>query len=269
MDKKRDKKRDINELFKNYSINNFYLFKKNGILFSNNIFYYDHSIFLLLNNFIRFCTISFYNILIGKTENDIVNNLLILKYSQKNIQYCNFKGLIYIFKKKNIDIFINYLYIKYYLLKKYNNLLKKNNILIQLFYIKKMLYTSKISNNKIFIELFYTIYIYLIKKEIKKKYNKTFNDFPNYNKLYIFLKKHGYVNKYYSNMIPIIKKRYKTFFNIKINSKFEKFKNKIIKKIKDLSNIDLYELIDNNINDTFNKVYIKNKFNKMIKIYNI
>jgi len=251
----------------------FYL-KKNGkiIYYPNNK---NNNYLCILNDNLNIIS-QYFPILEGKTEIEILQKLIILKYLQNNnIKYFIFKKesnnyYICTFKEKNIDIFISY----YYYSKNIKKYISSKNYIVEYlaycYILNKLLY-NKISNNKNFIKVFYEEYIHIIKHKIYNKYKKTLHNFPNYNKLYLFLKDKGYIDKYYNDITKKIvktsKKIEKRFILNKLD--YEKFKSKKIKLIKNYRDIDLFELTDNHLNKKFDKTSIKNKFIAICKKYNI
>lgn len=167
--------------------------KKNGTFIYYPI-YINNRYLCILNNYVNL-NVSYFPILQGKDENDILNRLLILKFLQNNnVKYYLSKSAynkpfneIWTFKEKNIEIFTQYLYyIKY--IKKFVGEYYFENYLAYHYILNKLVY-NKLSDNKNFIQLFYNKYINLIKQELNDKYNISFNNFSNYNKLYLFLKR--------------------------------------------------------------------------------
>jgi hypothetical protein len=257
-----------------------YFLKKNGkyIYYPTNL---HDDILCLLNNFKKISLVKF-PLLIGKNEDQIIEKLLILQYLKKqNFKYVktinkknNEKNnyYIYIFNEKNIDLYYFILYLKKIIKEKkvfnyyYGNTLKI--LTTQFMYIKMI--SPSYNNNKILIQIFYKYYLPLLSKELHSKYNLNSVDFANYNDVYLFLKKHGYVDKYYNNYSKIILKNYKKYYNKIVNdSNFEKFKNKKLKNIKNFSDLNILELVDKYVNKKFNINCIKNKFIEIIQKYNI
>ena len=216
----------------------------------------------------------------SKNEDEFIKKLLILEYCKKfNLKYFIIsisKNLIFIFNddiKGNKDDVINILFLTYITNKNkdaekffYGNIKK---ILITSFMINKLTQQS-ISNDKLLIKIFFDIFIKEIEYEIIEKYGKNKKDFANYNELYLFLKKTGYVdiyyNKYANNMIKNYKKFYKKLISFK---ELPKFKLKKSKEIKNFKDIDLMKIINNFASNKFNKTYIKNKFIEIVEKYNI
>ena len=215
--------------------------------------------------------------LTGIDEDSIVNKLLLLAYVQKhNIKYYKINEIaIYIFHNDNEKDLIDILFLNHIIkidekMNRYfnGNLLKK----LTTFFMISKITNKKISDKNILISIFYNSYISSdeLKNELLEKYNITIQDFPNYNKLYLFLKKHGYVDKYYNMYAPKMLKNYKTFYKKLIsNKKRINFHLKIIKKIKKFSDINLLKIADSYVNNKFNKKYIKNKFIELSEKYNL
>ena len=73
----------------------------------------------------------------------------------------------------------------------------------------------------------------------------TLNSFPNYNELYIFLKKKGYIKKYYDDYAKKIIINYVKFYKkLDTEKKLIKIKKTIQNKIKDFNKIDLSKYIN-------------------------
>jgi len=137
--------------------------------------------------------------------------------------------------------------------------------------VNKTLYLNK-SDKKILIYIFYGDYIKdeEFQNDLFKNHGKKLGDFTNNNKLYLFLKKHGYVDNFYKIIAPKIIKNYSKFMNkILTHPGIDEFKKNTQKKIKKFSSINLLKLVDKYVSDRLNKIYIKNKFTEIIKKYNI
>lgn len=206
--------------------------------------------------------------LYGKNEDEIVYKLLLMLYCQKkNLKYIKIdKHNIFLFNDnvKNIkDIILN-LYIYTKKIKVINT--DKEDILNK-FMFNRLLTSKKISNEKIFIEIFYQ-HVFENKKEIQKYYGININNIQNFNELYKKLKKVGFVNEYYNKLVPYILKTYKKKYK-SISKSLDDKRNNYIKKIKNFSDINIIKLIDQNIITNYNKTYIKNKFIELSKKYNI
>lgn len=244
-------------------------------------------IYLPINNFYSnyLCTVKkiiiatpiiISNAYYGKDEDDIVKKLVLLEnIKNNNLKYIIInEDLIYLFNnnvKNATNIVTNLLFLSYIVQvdKKmndyfYGNILKT---LTTSFMISKIR-TRLISNKKILIYIFYDVYIFSdeFKDDFKKKYDKTINDFPNYHELYLFLKKTGYVNKFYNNYSIKILNNYKKFYKkILEDERLNEYKIKTEKAIKNFDDLDLLKIIKVSINNKFNKKYIKNKFIELTK----
>jgi hypothetical protein len=94
----------------------------------------------------------------------------------------------------------------------------------EIYKISKIRYPA-ISDNTLYAQLFFAYYVQSLIDEIEKKYGIDLTlDFSNFNELYIFLKKKGYVNKYYKEIIYKVKDYLKI-----IDKKLKDDKNKIDK----------------------------------------
>ena len=256
-----------------------YFLKKNG-----KIIYYPFSInddFLcVLNNFKKISLLQF-PLLIGRDEDQIIKKLLILQYSKKkNLKYVKYNNksnetnnyFVYIFNERNIDLYYFFLYFKKFIKEKknfdyyYGTIIRK---LTTIFMFLKII-SPTFDNNKLLIEIFYHDYFEMLHEELYNKYNVTRNDFSNYETIFLFLKKHGYVDKFYSVYSKIILKNYTKYYNRIINNpNFEIKKKKKLKNIKNFSDINILNLVDKYVNKKFNKIYIKNKFIEIVQKYNI
>ena len=217
---------------------------------------------------IKYATLIKFPYLYGKNEDEIVYKLLLmLQCQKKNLKYIKIdKNNIFLFNDdvKNIeDIILNlYIYIKKFKVIKTDieNILNK-------FMFNRLLTSKKISNEKIFIEIFYK-HILENKKDIEEHYGINMNNIKNFNELYKKLKKGGFVNEYYNTLVPYILKTYKKKYK-NISKIFDNIRSNYIKKIKKFSNINIFKLIDQDIITNYNKTYIKNKFIELSKKYNI
>ena len=254
----------------------FYL-KKNGKIIYHPI-NKNNNYLCILNHNLNMVS-NYFPLLNGKNEIEILQKLIIFKHLQNNdTKYFILKEknktkniLICTFKEENIEKFITLFYYTTNTKKILNyNYLNINECLAYSYVIKKLLF-KKILKDKIFIKLFYEDYIHLIKHKIYNKYKITFNNFSNFNKLYLFLKDKGYVDKYYNGItnkiVKISKKIEKKFLSNNLD--YQKFKKRKLKLIKNYKDIDLFELIDNHLNKKFDKTSIKNKFIAICKKYNI
>jgi hypothetical protein len=87
---------------------------------------------------------------------------------------------------------------------------------------------------------------------------------------YLFLKKTGYVKKFYTKICPKLIKNYDIIYNkITRHPDFENLKKIYSLKIKELSNINLIKLFRKGILQNFDKKKIIKKYISIIKKYNI
>ena len=225
----------------------------------------DNQYLCVINNILLYGVNNFPN-LIGRNEDTILKKLLILNYAKINdLQYIvnDDKTTIIFFTKANKDIIIK---IKIFALL-YENINPSEQNDIESYgriYTILRLQTKDVHKHLILNYIFYTFYIIFIKDEIKQKYGVKLDDFPNYHELYLFLKKKGYVNIFYNEYSKIIinsyKKYIKLYNNISTHKKYDKLKIKYEKKIKNFSDLNILDIIDKNVNEKFNKKYIKEKF---------
>jgi hypothetical protein len=246
-------------------------------LFKNNNFFYNR--YYCIINKIKYSQIIPIPLLYAHNEEEIINQMLMLQYIIKKFNLIYFQlnndNIVVINNdKKILNKVLTYYFIKYaynndkkFIQSITNTLIKKLSIT---FLYEKLTSSNKIKNETIFITIFFTKYIFEIKDEIYKKYKIKINeDFPNYNELYIFLKNKGYVTKYYNNYTKKILKTYKKIYKKIINHPdFNNYFNEQKKELKQFSSINIFDNY-NNINSKFNKKYIKNKFIKLSKKYNI
>ena len=251
---------------------NFYLKKNGKRIFTPQPFY---NYLCLLNNSLNFYFNTF-PLLYSQNEDEIVNKLLILhKIQKQNFKYIDIVELhlnkIFIFNDNNQENMLNYYFLGN-INKKLNNFYSKTliNRLSTTYMVDNFMYKN---NKKTLIKIFFTKYIHdpYIIQDMYKKYDKKINDFSNYNSLYIFLKKNGYVDKYYNIYAPQMIKNYNIFLKkLLAQPGIDLFKKDLINNyIKKFSDIDLLKVMDKHISNIYNKTYIKNKFTEIIKKYNI
>lgn len=269
----------------NLKINNFfckYYLQKNGKM-----------IFLPKNHYKYFCMINDIGIIdfidfkyLENIDEEIILKKILILYvlGQKKFKYLKIKNNYksskkiknnydyLLFHESKLNIVIKFLF-HFYIInndKNMYNFYNSTNIrkLSTQFMIYKLMFNK--TNKTTLIKLFYTLYIKLIENEIYKKYNKKYSDFENYKKLYIFLKKKGYVDKFYNNYSNKIIKNYNKYYNkIADHYEFKNYEKKAKIFIKDLKDLNFTKIIDQYIDKNYNKIYIKNKFNKIIKNINI
>lgn len=250
---------------------NFFL-KKNGKIIKE--YYYSdylYNNYLCISNNIKYVGIIQFPKLYGKNENEIIKKLLILNYIQKkDMKYIQIKknidddgnSSIYFFNDEHKDLALT---IYFFQKSKYLNISTMIKSLTLSYILLKLVYNN-LTNTKIFTNIFYSTYLNNIRKEIYTKFNKKLSDFSNFNNLYIFLKKKGYVDTFYNVYKPEILKNYKKIYDELINNpKLIPFKKNKLKNIKNFRDIDLLELVDKYVNNNFNKIYIKNRFIELSK----
>jgi len=267
--------KEYKKLFKKNECS-FYLHKNGKIKFYRTINNrYLKLLLCVLNNKYNYQALSFPQFTATDDEN-LLKQLIFFKYLTKtNLKYIIRKNTV--IKKKNQPLNT------YYFFKEEN----KNNILTLLIFIDIVKYDLKfidkfidyiffirklyfINEKDIFISIFYEIYIKDIEKEIFKKYSKKISDFKNYHELYLFLKKKGYVKKYYNKICPKLKNEYPIILDKVINHPlYEKLKKKYISKIKNLKDINIINTFNKGIFQKFDKKNIINKYIQIIKKYNI
>ena len=144
-----------------------------------------------------------------------------MELEKKKFYITSYKG-IYTYKPKNINKLVEYIYIKRFIHdSKSNNVIKK---MAEIYKMSKLRYPT-ISDSTLYSQLFFAYYVQSLVDEIEKKYGIDLTlDFSNFNELYIFLKKKGYVNKYYKEIIYQVKDYLKI-----IDKKLKDDKNKIDK----------------------------------------
>jgi len=240
-----------------------YLTKNGKLLYTpTNRFY---SYICILKKIIYLAIIKFPD-LYGINEDEIVYKLLLISYcKKKNLKYIKIdKNRILLFNGniKNIeDIVLNFYIINN------SNPLSSESWMLNNFIFKRFLNSKKITNDELFIKIFYE-YVIRYKKDFEKIYNIIYDDIQNYNELYKKLKKIGYVKFFYNQMVPYILKNYKKTYK-DMNESLKNKRKKYIKKIKNFSTINIMKLIDKDIIINYNKTYIKNKFIELSKKYNI
>jgi len=251
-----------------------YYLKKNGKIIYNPFNFYDDYL-CLIKGYAKYYLKKF-PYLYNKNEDEIIKKLLILYILQKNnIKYININDVIvkddklWFFYEKNKNIVIKIIFLQY-LCKKYKKYLKLyygSNLkrYVTSFMINKLQYPS-ITTKQNLIMIFFQLYIKDVNKIIIKKYNKSIEDFPNYNELYLFLEKYNYVNIFYDKYAKYIIEHYKIYYKTLLNHiEFNDFKTEYFKKIQNFKDINLVEIIDKYVSNNFNKKYIKTKFTELTK----
>ncbi len=109
----------------------------------------------------------------------------------------------YFYREKDIDLFIKYYYLSNQLINIKNDWLKKAGIQ----YLLNKIKIPTMKEKQIYIELFYRYYAPHLLDEVKEIYGTNILTFNNFEELYIYLNKKGYVKKYYDTIIHDIKKK--------------------------------------------------------------
>lgn len=160
---------------------------------------------------------------------DYIKRYFIIGYklSKKKYKIIYFDGL-YLFKKKELNNLANYVYVKKFLYDPdSNDILRKMTYVYYLLRIKN----NDISDEIIFINIFYAFYVQSLRDELINKYGKDIAlDFENFNKLYIFLREKKYVDNFYKNEVKKIKDEYKIILK---ELKKDKLKINNVKKMLD------------------------------------
>ena len=144
---------------------------------------------------------------------------MVTNYQKKKYKIIYFDGL-YLFKKKELNNLSNYIYVKKFLYDpNSNDLLRKMTYVYYLLRLKN----NDVSDEIIFINIFYAFYVQSLRDELINKYGKDIAlDFENFNKLYLFLKEKKYVDDFYKNYTKKIIDEYKI-----VLKELKKNKNKI------------------------------------------
>jgi len=226
---------EINCLLKNKVL--FYentLFYKKIIVYINSDSYIRQGIQIYILSRLKYKIISYKN----KNDQETTDYYFykdenyneILKYIY-TLKYINEQDFEYNYTK-NMNVFIKYMGIQYYLCK----LKFKNNV----------------TNADFFTAIFFKFYTLALKDEIIKKYGiNVILDFSNYHSIYLFLKEKNYVSLFYKKVKKEITKEYNKFKNFikdKENIIFSEIPKMI--RVHDLNfhiNLKKLNLTENNI----------------------
>ncbi len=289
--KKRDTKKpkiDVKALLKLTSEDCKYYIKKDGDIrkFKKNIGTRYQSLLCLINNQIRFDKTEF-PYFYGNEERVLKKLLIIHKLQQqKDIKYLiieeNKKSdfpddTIMILREKYLKEYCISTFLPYYASKNdkefYNmffgdtdseegfiRTLTANSIQLKL-------YSIKISNQEFLTRIFYGLYVkYYLNKELIQKYGKDLKDFHNYHELYLFLKKKGYVKKFYKvygSQILHLMPRFISF--IQNHPDFDKYMIQTERKLKDFNKVSIPKLLNQFLPKNMDKEKIYLEYLKMIK----
>lgn len=199
----------------------------------------------------------------GNDEDEIVSKLLVFKNcTQYPIKYFKYKGDVVLFRS-DIKNIADILTITILLLAVYGN---TNNVNF-LYVAYRITMSKKITDNDIFIRIFFTEYA---NKERLKKLKLNISKIPNFHALYKLLKKKKIVDYYYDVSVPNMLANEKIIYKIYSESKqFKKLKPRIAKLFKPFNNKVILKFIDKYVDKSFDKKYIKNKFNELTKKYSM
>lgn len=268
--------KEYKKLFKKKECS-FYLNKNGKIKFYRNANYRSLQLLLcILNNKYNYQAL-YFPYFTAKDNDYLLKQLVFFKYlSMNNLKYIIRKNknkkknvpknTYYFFKEENKDNVLM-IFILIDIINKDPDFI--DNFLEYIFFLKK-LNSNKEKDHDIYVSIFYETYIKRIEPEIFDKYSKKITDFKNYHSLYLFLKKKGYVKKYYKKICPKLSKEYSIIFNKILNYPlYETLKKKYNAKIKNLKDIDLIKTFKKGIFQKFDKKKIINKYIQIIKKYNI
>lgn len=222
-----------NGKFKRYlNMNERYLNNYNCLIQGDSLFYEEANVDYENNKKTQKNTLSHFHGNFNYSKK-IILTLLKLEKLKFNITY--YKG-IYIYKKKNINILSQYIYIKRFIYDpESNDVIKK---LSEVYKLSKLRY-PKLNESSLMTQLFFSYYVQSLIDEIEKKFGIDITlDFSNFNELYLFLKKKGYVDKYYKEIIVKIKENVK-LINKKLKEDQIKINNLKIKILNETTNFDL------------------------------
>ncbi len=257
------------------------IIKKNGEImrYSKNLDTSYMNILCLLKNKKNYIKI-YYPYLYGNFEKILLRLLILYKLSktdyytfEKKINnLSNFKECeLYIFKKDDfsnimISPFLGYIkkYDKQFFEYFYGSDEDDEDTIIRYLStvsISNYLQDSSIKKSSVFIETFYNYYIKIIEKNLIQKFGLSLRSFENYHQLYQFLDKEGYVNKYYNDYVPKMKKLIpKMISDIKNHKLFNKFVSNNVKKIKKVSQIKINKLITKFVSKDISKKQLYTNF---------
>ena len=222
---------------------------KNKVLFYTNILYYK-KLSVNINSY-SYITQGIQSYILSRLKYKIISYRNKNKNDQEITDY-------YIYKDENYNEILKYIYALKYINEQdfENNYTKNMNIFIKYmgiqFYLCKLKFKSNVTNADFFIAIFFKFYILALKDEIIKKYGaNVILDFSNYHNIYLFLKEKNYVSLFYKKVKKEITKEYNKFKNFikdKENIIFSEIPKMI--RVNDLnSNINLKKLnlTENNI----------------------
>ena len=199
-----------NGKFKRYlNMNERYLNNYNCLIQEKSLFYEESNVDYEDNKKTQKNTLTYFHGDFNYSKKII---LVLLKLEKLKFKITFYKG-IYIYKKKNINLLSNYIYLKRFIYDpESKDVVKKMS---EVYKMSKLRY-PKINENSLLTQLFFSYYVQSLIDEIEKKYGIDLTlDFSNFNELYLFLKNKGYVDKY-NKEIVIKMKDYIKIINKKI-----------------------------------------------------
>ena len=188
---------------------------KNKILFYKNIVPYKNN-----NNYKK----TYININQDSYIKEVIQSYFLskLKYKIISLKYRNEQEsyYYYFYRDENYNDILKYIYaLKYINDKDFENNYSKNmNVFIKYmaiqYYLCKLKFKNNVTNTDFFIAIFFRFYILALKDEIIKKYGvNVVIDFSNYHTIYLFLKEKNYVSIFYKKIKKEITQEYNKFKN--------------------------------------------------------
>ena len=276
-----------------------FLIQKNGTFVSSAKSYlidYEDVIRLLQNQF-SYAHLRF-PFLVGRDEKDILDKILtIYQCQQENIVfyienhelqkgnkeyrviedlYQTDKTIEMIFlRHTNLEKFTKIYFYQQCLYGKIPNFKIKTKTYIDrmawIYYIQSLLYYEKQPDAITASRLFYKIYVKTdeLQSELKKKYNIDIRtDVDNYQKLYLLLKKLGYVDRFYKKILPVCKRRFhkiesmilRNSYYVEYLKYFNSYRPFEERTLFDTKDIDLEKVIEVHVSDRFNKKWILDQY---------
>lgn len=222
-----------NGKFKKYlNMNERYLNNYNCLIQGKSLFYEESNLDYEDNKKTQKNTLTYFH---GDFDYSKKIIMLLLKLEKLKFNLTFYKG-IYIYKKKNINKLSNYIYLKRFIYDpESKDVIKKMS---EVYTMSKLRYPS-IKDDSLYIQLFFSYYVQSLIDEIEKKHGIDLTlDFSNFNELYLFLKKNGYVEKYYKEIVDKIKVNVK-LINKKLKEDKTKIENLKIKIVNETTNFNL------------------------------
>ena len=221
----------------------FYL-EKNG-KYKNNLFHADYlDLLSVLFEYKYWNDIYIPPVFLSESEENFNNLILVSEYiarGEKKMLYYEFDdGKKIFFLDEHKEYVIYRLFMRYITdvsrtaKQFFTGTLEKR--LIRSYLITRLSY--KRESKDIFISIFYNVYVKdpKIQDELKRKYNISLSDFENYHKLYLFLKKEGYVDIYYNKYVPLMIKNYKKYLKKLLGYKsYDRVRDVLINNFKPFS----------------------------------